>query len=301
MPEIIEVKHYADFIVSKIGNKQLTEINIVNGRYKKHGPFQNYDNLINLLPLQVLAVQTKGKLLYITLENNYYIIVTLGLSGGWVYEKNKKIHYSKNFTEYADYVDKKEMDQYSDSLLKHLNVEFKTGLGSLWFYDSLSFGTIRIINDSKQLDKILKGLGPDIMDNETDLKLFSERVGKKKDKEIGNVLLNQKVVSGIGNYLRADILYVAKISPFRKVNKLSDKDMETIYNACKLLTWGNYDLEYAKKMKYYNKNTKLPEDYNRLFFIYNAEEDMFGNQVVKKELFEGSQKRFVYYVPSIQM
>jgi hypothetical protein len=49
------------------------------------------------------------------------------------------------------------MDQYSDSLLKHLNVEFKSNIGSLYFYDSLSFGTIRVINDFKQLDKIFDG------------------------------------------------------------------------------------------------------------------------------------------------
>ena len=30
------------------------------------------------------------------------------------------------------------------------------------------------------------------------------------------------------------------------------------------------------------------------------EEDIYGNKVIKKELYDGSQKRFIYYVPTIQ-
>ena len=37
------------------------------------------------------------------------------------------------------------------------------------------------------------------------------------------------------------------------------------------------------------------------FFIYREDEDIYGNKVLKKELFEGSQKRFIYYVKEIQI
>jgi hypothetical protein len=38
-----------------------------------------------------------------------------------------------------------------------------------------------------------------------------------------------------------------------------------------------------------------------MFYIYNQETDMYGNKVIKKELYEGSQKRFIYYVKEIQI
>jgi len=41
MPEINEVRKYADFIKKKIKNNSITNINILNGRYKKHGPFEH--------------------------------------------------------------------------------------------------------------------------------------------------------------------------------------------------------------------------------------------------------------------
>jgi hypothetical protein len=42
MPEINEVRQYADFLLSKLKKDNILEINILNGRYKKHGPFENY-------------------------------------------------------------------------------------------------------------------------------------------------------------------------------------------------------------------------------------------------------------------
>ena len=45
MPEINEVRKCADFIRKKLKNKEIIKINILNGRYKKKGPFENYKKL----------------------------------------------------------------------------------------------------------------------------------------------------------------------------------------------------------------------------------------------------------------
>ena len=49
-----------------------------------------------------------------------------------------------------------------------------------------------------------------------------------------------------------------------------------------------------------NKIT-IPRDYNREFFVYKQSTDLFGNIVNKKELYEGNQKRFIYYVDNWQV
>ena len=117
----------------------------------------------------------------------------------------------------------------------------------------------------------------------------------------------------MGNYLRAEILWLSKINPFRKVKNLTNNELEIIFNNSKILTWGKsslkglqpsasgiYDKEIAIKLKIINKSTKMASDYNRLFFIYMEEEDIYGNKVVKKELYDGSQKRFISYILAIQ-
>jgi len=299
MPEINEVRQYADFIKSKLKNKNITHINILNGRYKKHGPFENYSHLVNHLPFKIIDVKTKGKFMYIKFEHNLYLFSTLGLSGGWIFKTNSgKVEHPT----ILEFLQKKDIDSYMNTSLKHLNVEFKTAKGSLYFYDTLSFGTLKVVDDEKELEKKLKSVGPDIMDEETDFKVFQDAICKPKNfkKVIGIVLMDQKTISGIGNYLRADILWLSKISPFRKVDKLSEEELKKIYHNALVLTWGQYDKKKALNKKIITKKDKLPSDYDRDFFVYYEDEDIHGNKVTKEELFEGSQKRFIYWVKNIQ-
>lgn len=301
MPEIVEVKNYADFIKKMTKNKKIKKIKILNGRYFNHGPFDGYNGLIKLLPLLVTNVTTKGKLICIHLENDHYILSTLGLSGGWCfYNKNKSLNLSKVYDDYLKHSDTEKVKNYIKKSLNHLNVEFKFSTGSLYNYDVLSYGTLRVVKGSENLLKILNKIGPDIMDESTNYELFKNRLLKKEHKQIGIVLMDQKLISGIGNYLRADVLYLSKISPFRLVSKLNEKELKLIFFNCKMLTWSDYNIKKCKELKFCNSKTKIPSDYNRLFFIYREEIDIYGNKVFKKELYEGSQKRFIYYVPSIQ-
>jgi formamidopyrimidine-DNA glycosylase len=141
------------------------------------------------------------------------------------------------------------------------------------------------------------------MEESTTLEIFKNQLTKPKNlgKKIGIVLLNQKVISGIGNYLRADVLWSSKISPFRKVQDLSDLDIKHLYENSKILTWGDYDYKKAVEIKIIKKNTKLPSNYGRDFFVYYSDEDIYGNSVIKEELYEGNQKRFIYWVKEIQI
>lgn len=304
MPEIIEVRRCADFIKKKLRNKEIIDVNILNGRYKKKGPFENYKKLKQNLPLKLVDVKTKGKLLYLIFDNNLFLISRLGLVGGWCYLKNNsdKYEHPDTYKYYLKYGDKKMMQNYVKNSLNHLNFEIATSEGSLYYYDTLSYGTLKCVDNEDELTKLLDKIGPDIMDNNTTSEVFKNQILNKTNlnKAIGNVILNQKIISGIGNYLRADILWLSKINPFKKVINLTNRDIMKIYNNAKILTWGTYNKAIANKLKIIRKGTKLPSDYGRLFFIYNQDKDIYGNKVIKKELYDGSQKRFITYVPKVQ-
>ena len=152
MPEINEIRKYADFIKDKIKKNKILDINILNGRYKTHGPFQKYNDIKKELPLKLLDVKTKGKLLYFVFENNFYMFSTLGLSGGWCYlkEGSSKYNFSQTEEEWLYFDNLKENDSYYiKNALKHLNVEFRTSKGSLYYYDVLSFGSLKVIFKNK--------------------------------------------------------------------------------------------------------------------------------------------------------
>ena len=298
MPEIVEIKKYCDFIKKQVLNKKVKSIKILGGRYKKHGKFEGYKNFLEELPLKLLDVNSKGKFIYITFEDNFTLYCTLGLSGGWTFKKKNSDKYK--FPEIMEFLNVKDIDEYRDKSLKHLNIEFEFEVGTIYFFDMLSYGTISIYNDEKKLEKKLKTLGPDIMDKNTTYDIFEEQIMKQENKKIGNVIVNQKLISGIGNYLRADILWVAKISPHRLVKNIETKELKKIYQASRDLTWGDYDIKEGKKLKILSKHPKLPRDYERDFFVYYENEDINGEKVKKEELYEGSQKRMIYWVPSVQ-
>jgi formamidopyrimidine-DNA glycosylase len=338
MPEVVEIRHYADFIRRISRHSAIKSIKIWNGRYssrrellkarkarryssrreplkanrvrryKKHAAFPGFASMRRLLPLRVAGVASKGKLLYITLnsaktQKNYYLLATLGLTGGWVAVNHQKKYI---FPRLFAYVPRELRDPYRDISLKHLNIEFSLSGGQipkLYFFDMLSFGTMSFIPDDGTLERKLRTIGPDIMDlREMNFDLFSKRLRMPANlsKPVGVVLMNQRVISGIGNYLRADILWLARISPHRKIRSLSSRELRGIYRAARLLTWGEYNYSRALKLGIINKSDKLPHHYRRMFFVYQEERDIKGRAVVKEELYEGSQKRFIYWVPGWQ-
>ena len=267
------------------------EINILKGRYAKHGSFDENKYLLKNLPIKVIDVRSKGKLIYISFEKDFYLLSTLGLSGGWVVYENKLKSYKLP----------KLIGSYKDaSINTHLNVEFKIKGGSIYFFDMLSFGTLKVIKGKTELDKKLSQLGPDIMDLTTTLEIFSNKIMTKPKQKIGILLLNQKIISGIGNYLRADVLWLSKVSPFRKVKDLTMTEIRDIYHNTRLLTWGVYNRKKAIKIKIISSRDKLPSAYDRDFFVYDQVTDINDNPVKKEELYESSQKRFIYWVPKVQ-
>ena len=109
---------------------------------------------------------------------------------------------------------------------------------NLIFTDFRNFGTLTFTNDPQILDYELNKLAPDITDKTTTFKIIYERVNdltlSQKKQRLEDIIIDQRIiVSGIGNYLKAEILYDAKINPLRKVNNLSKDEWLTIYNSTK--------------------------------------------------------------------
>ena len=298
MPEIVEVKRYADFLKYHLKNNKIVNIKILKGRYKTHKPFKGYYMLVNSLPIKVTNVMTKGKFIYFIMDNDMILFNTLGLSGGWVYSHNGD--HMKHPTVH-EFLNKNDVNDYREMLLNHLNIMFELQNGFLYYFDMLSYGTMKI-GTLEDLETKLSKIGPDFLDLNLTSNIFIERIKKKTnlDKLIGNVLMNQKVVSGVGNYLRADSLWIAQISPHRLIKNLTDIELTTIFKSIRALVWSDYNYTKAIKLGFIKKGFKTAQKYGRDFFIYYYEDDIHGNKVIKEEMYEGSQKRFIYWVKNVQ-
>ncbi len=81
-------------------------------------------------------------------------------------------------------------------------------------------------NIQKRLDETV---GPDILDEEINLREIAESIKSLGNSTISKALLDQKLVSGIGNILRNEVLYRAKIHPETPIESLYiEKIMEIL-------------------------------------------------------------------------
>lgn len=80
--------------------------------------------------------------------------------------------------------------------------------------------------------KEIKYLGVDALLPSFSLEYFKKLL-KKTSRPIKSILLDQKFVSGVGNIYADESLFLSKISPFLKGNKLSSVQIERLVNAIK--------------------------------------------------------------------
>ncbi len=137
----------------------------------------------------------------------------------------------------------------------------------LVFNDARKFGWWKKIKNTKPIEK---GFGPESL--EIDLKTFRDILRKHPNAKIKPVLMNQKIIAGIGNIYSDEILFAAKINPLRKSGTLDSQETRQIHlNIKKILakaiqyrgtTARDYlDVygrtgDYAKYLKVYGKEGK---------------------------------------------
>jgi endonuclease-8 len=81
--------------------------------------------------------------------------------------------------------------------------------------------------DPYDVIEILGTLGPDALPyhGRFDRTEFLRRLLEFQDETIGAALLNQRIVAGLGNYLRAEILFKCKLNPWLTAGELSDRHL----------------------------------------------------------------------------
>ncbi|HUQ41306.1 MAG TPA: DNA-formamidopyrimidine glycosylase family protein [Candidatus Limnocylindrales bacterium] len=86
------------------------------------------------------------------------------------------------------------------------------------------------------LHPVVSALGPDIIRDDFDIEEAMRRLRAKPDRDVATALLDQRVISGIGNVYKVEALFLAKTSPWAQVRDLSDEKLrEIVAHARKLI------------------------------------------------------------------
>jgi formamidopyrimidine-DNA glycosylase len=265
MPEGPEIKYIKEVCFTYLLNHELVNI-------------KSNSKTVLKLPKKskLIDVQSKGKLL-ILIFKDYYFHIHFGLTGWLVFENPDYPKYELTFKK-GD----KEITAYID--------------------DSRRFSKLKFLDEDKHQISLRK-LGIDIFDKEFTLDFFKEQI-EKVDKKIVAFLLEQNKFCGIGNYIKNESLYIAKIDPFSNTSDLDDADIKNLYDSIRFCAFSNF-MELVKE----NKELKLDKnEINRLkkevkleipykYRVYQQETDPKGNKVIKKDI----AGRQTFYVKEIQI
>lgn len=250
MPEGPEVTREAQFLNNILSNKnvKVLELNTLSGRYHENeNKLKGIKKIRKILPFRFLFVKNKGKFIYFKVKGKVaYLWSTLGMTGRWTTEKN----------------------------LKHNRFEIKTNKGSIYYNDIRNFGTLKFVFSKEEMKKKLDSLGPDVFD--VSYNRFVERLKKYPHKKIAEILMNQKVIAGIGNYISNEMMWYAKISPHREVSTLTSQELKDLFTSMKKII--------------------ITEEYKYNFKVYMQEKDPYNNQVIKESI----KGRTKHWAPNIQ-
>ncbi|MGH3145140.1 MAG: bifunctional DNA-formamidopyrimidine glycosylase/DNA-(apurinic or apyrimidinic site) lyase [Rubrobacter sp.] len=99
----------------------------------------------------------------------------------------------------------------------------------LFLRDETGFTRARLL-DAGELGERLSSLGPEPLEDGFDSEYLPRKIGSRRA-QIKPLLLDQKVVSGIGNIYVDEILYDARLHPRRKASTLSEEEWKALYAA----------------------------------------------------------------------
>ncbi len=75
---------------------------------------------------------------------------------------------------------------------------------------------------------LLRTLGPDLLDPAFDRAEALRRLRSRAEAPIGDLVIDQRVVAGVGNVFRSEILFGARVNPFDPVGRLSPDQLEGV-------------------------------------------------------------------------
>ncbi len=264
MPEVSEVRLTTEYLNKELDNKIITDWTFIGGQYEHEIP-EGFQEFYDSLPLLVSHVGCKGKLIYMYCFNEFkqfYIIHSMRMTGCW--------------------------KDHSDSCSRWY-VELDNGK-RLFFHDSRCLATLYFTTDEEVLKTTLNNLGPDIMSNEFTLDVWKSVVSKHNNKNITAFLMDQHIISGCGNYIKAEALYYAKINPKRKVGSLIQQETEKLFEALRIIP----------RMAYINRGLSLRDytDPKGHKGFQEFELKVYGNKDATR--LKTPDGRITYYFPKEQ-
>jgi formamidopyrimidine-DNA glycosylase len=202
MPELPEVQTVVDTLRPKVIGRSFRAVRLMRDDIVKPA---GYDLVAALRSRTIDSIDRRGKRIVFTLEDANQFYIHLGMTGRLTVEP-----------------DTAAIEKHT-----HLICELSGGTGQLRFRDPRRFGGIFWLGRERSSSR----LGPE------PLRVRPEQLAtrlSRTTRAIKNALLDQTVIAGLGNIYVDESLFVARIHPLSRSDRLSGKQVRRLNRAIKL-------------------------------------------------------------------
>ena len=208
MPELPEVETVRRGLAEHIVGKKFKEIEV---RHERATSPKSITALTSLRGARVKQVRRRGKFLWFELDRPEVLVGHLGMSGQFLVQP------------------KSAPDE------RHLRVRISLGKIELRFIDQRTFGWLGVDETQNGLPTYVKDIAADPFDPLFNLDETIERFRKKRT-EIKRALLDQSIMSGVGNIYADEALWRSRIHPETRLeNMKSARIKDLIESATKVM------------------------------------------------------------------
>ena len=220
MPELPEVEIVKKSLKKNVKDKKILDV-IVTNRNLRLKVDEDFEKILK--NRKIKKVDRYAKNIILELNGNIYVIIHLGMTGTFHLIRNNILK-NTNLSFY----------QSKDLPIKHNHIVLIFKKFRVIYNDPRRFGFFKLLKDKESFKLYLNNIGYEPLDKNFNLKYLKKSILFRK-KCIKSILLDQKIISGIGNIYANEILFHSGLNPRKKGLKLKDFELKYLYKYSKLV------------------------------------------------------------------
>ena len=223
MPELPEVETIKLGLKKRIIGKKITNIIIDNNKSFQGDPK-------DVIGLSIIDIERRAKLIRIKLSNDLNLLFHLKLTGQLIV-----IDHNERFAGGHP-----SHDWHAELPNSNTRITFDlSGNIKLYFNDMRKFGWCKVLKDSEVEAIYKKDYGFEPLDKEFTIEYLLSKAKRIPNRNIKQFLMDQTIAAGMGNIYTDEALFLAKISPLRKVKDMALLDWQKVIDSsCTVLKLG---------------------------------------------------------------
>ncbi len=153
----------------------------------------------------VESVDASGKWIHMKFSGGLTLLTHMLMSGSWhIYRPGEAWQRAQQQMRVAVYTD------------KFVAVAFQVPIAEFHTADTL------------RRHRSVARLGPDVLSAEFDSEVAAARIAARPELPVGVALLNQSIVSGMGNVFKSEVSFASGVNPFRLVGSLQPEELQSL-------------------------------------------------------------------------